>query len=48
MVTSLIVAPQELLWFAPVLLITLLPAHLLPEWAGGAELRRRATGAVVA
>ncbi|MBF6342639.1 hypothetical protein [Nocardia cyriacigeorgica] len=46
--TSLIAVPQELLWFAPVLLITVLPAHLLPEEAGGAELRRRVTGAAVA
>lgn len=38
-VTSLIAVPQELLWFAPVLLIKLLLAHLLPLDAGGADLR---------
>ncbi|WP_280482087.1 hypothetical protein [Nocardia cyriacigeorgica] len=48
MVTSLIAVPQELLWFAPVLLIKLLLGHLLPEEAEGAELRRPATGAAAA
>ncbi|AVH21722.1 hypothetical protein [Nocardia cyriacigeorgica] len=47
-VTSLIAVPQELLWFAPVLLIKLLLGHLLPEEAEGAELRRPATGAAAA
>ncbi|NEW38666.1 hypothetical protein GV794_24640 [Nocardia cyriacigeorgica] len=47
-VTSLITVPQELLWFAPVLLIKLLLAHLLPEGAARPELRTSSTGAAVA
>ncbi|MFE3441412.1 hypothetical protein ACFXNW_00105 [Nocardia sp. NPDC059180] len=47
-VTSMVTVPHELMWFAPVLLIKLLLAHLLPEQAGRPDLHGSPAGAAAA